>query len=142
MCGGVNTAQKHIKAHHKEYKIDISKLNENCLHINVIEAAIKKEGPSAGIALTSAILSLLLKKAISSDVAMTGEITLTGNILPIGGLKEKVTGAYSSGVRKIILPKDNEKDIEDIPKEVKDDIEFIIVSNYKEVYEYLFKSKK
>ena len=132
----------HIKAHHKEYKIDISKLNENCLHINVIEAAIKKEGPSAGIALTSAILSLLLKKAISSDVAMTGEITLTGNILPIGGLKEKVTGAYSSGVRKIILPKDNEKDIEDIPKEVKDDIEFIIVSNYKEVYEYLFKSKK
>ena len=77
-----------------------------------------------------------------SDIALTGEITLTGKVLPIGGLKEKVTGAYHAGVKTIIIPKDNEKDIDDIPKEVSKEVNFVIVQNYKEIYNYIFKNKK
>ena len=132
----------HIKSHAKKYKIDLSKLENNCLHINAIETAVKKEGPSAGTALTTAIISLLTKKKVDSSITMTGEITLTGKILPIGGLKEKATGAYQSGVKTIFIPIDNEKDIEDIPKEVANSVEFKLVTNYSEIYDYVFKNKK
>ena len=132
----------HIKSHAKDYKIDLSKLDDICIHINAIEGGIPKDGPSAGTALTTAIISNLINKLVPSTYAMTGEMTLTGKVLPIGGLKEKVIGAYRAGVRTIFIPKKNEYDIEDIPKEIVKDIELILVSNYSEIYEKIFKEKK
>lgn len=142
MKESVNIAIGHIKSHAKDYKIDISKLEGNCIHINATEAAVPKDGPSAGITLVTTIISLLLNKPVSSSVAMTGEITLTGKVLPIGGLKEKTIGAYRSGIKTIFIPKKNEADLSDIPKEIKDNMEFILVDNYNEIYKKLFKTRK
>ena len=110
---------------------------DNDIHIHVPEGAVKKDGPSAGIALTLALISCLTNKKISSDIALTGEITLRGKVLPIGGLKEKCIGAVRSGIKKVILPFENINDLDDIPNEVKDKIEFITVNNFKEVLENL-----
>ncbi len=129
----------HIKSHAKDYKIDIKKIENNCIHINATEAAVPKDGPSAGIALTTAIISLLTNKSIDPNIAMTGEITLTGKVLPIGGLKEKSIGAYRAGVKTIFIPKKNEADLKDIPKEIIKNIKFILVDNYSEIYKEIFK---
>ncbi|MEG2322464.1 MAG: endopeptidase La [Bacilli bacterium] len=125
-----NIALSYIKANYQTLKIDYSKFN-NDIHINVPNIAVKKEGPSAGIALTLAIISALTNKKISSSIALTGEITLRGNILPIGGLKEKSIGALRDGINKIIIPFDNNTD--DIPKEIKDKITFIPVKTFDDV---------
>jgi len=103
------------------------------LHIHVPAGATPKDGPSAGIALATAIASLLTGTKVDPDVAMTGEITLTGQVLPIGGLKEKVLGAKRAGIKKVILPKRNEIDLEDIPKEVRDTMTFVPVEELSEV---------
>ena len=132
----------HIKSHAKDYKIDLSKLENICIHINAIEGGIPKDGPSAGTALTTAILSSLKDVIIPNTYAMTGEISLTGKVLPIGGLKEKSIGAFRAGVKTIIIPKRNEKDLEDIPKEIKNNVKFILVDNYSEIYNELFNKKK
>lgn len=132
----------HIKSHAKDYKIDISKLENNCIHINAIEAAVPKEGPSAGTALTTALISLLTNKKVESDIAMTGEMTLTGKILPIGGLKEKSIGAYRAGIKTIFIPKKNEHDLDEIPKEVSKNMNIILVNNYGEIYKEIFDKKK
>lgn len=105
------------------------------LHIHVPEGAIPKDGPSAGIAMGTVIASIFLKRKIRKEVAMTGEITIRGNILPIGGVKEKVLAAYKEGIKTIILPKANEKNIEEIPEEVREKIEIILVENFDEVLE-------
>jgi ATP-dependent Lon protease len=99
---------------------------------------VPKDGPSAGIAITSAILSELSGRKIKRDVAMTGEITLTGKVLPIGGLKEKTMAAYKAGVKTVILPKANEKDISKLGKFIKDKLEFRYVSTYDEVVSSAF----
>ena len=132
----------HIKSHSKEYKIDLNSLENICIHINAIEGGIPKDGPSAGTALTTAIISYLTNKKVPSDVAMTGEMTLTGKVLPIGGLKEKIIGAYTAGIEKIFIPKKNEKDIDDIPNEVKSKVEIILVEHYKEIFDYIFNKKR
>src|SRR5581483_9467199 len=106
------------------------------LHIHVPAGATPKDGPSAGVALATAITSLLSGVKVDPDVAMTGEITLTGQVLPIGGLKEKVLGAKRAGIRKIILPKRNEIDLDDIPKEVRDTMTFIPVEELSEVLQH------
>ncbi len=142
MKESVSIALGHIKSHSKEYKIDISKLDSLCIHINAIEGAVPKEGPSAGTALTTAIISALTNKSVSGTYAMTGEMTLTGNILPIGGVKEKVIGAYRAGIKIVIIPKRNEHDIDEIPNEVRSNIKIILASKYQEIYEELFSSKK
>ncbi len=121
------------------FDIDIKKLEENDIHINAINTAIPKDGPSAGITLVTSILSFLLDKKVDSKIAMTGEITLNGKILPIGGLKEKTIAAFNSGVKTIFVPKENEVDENDIPKNVKDEIKIIYVENYSEIFDYLFK---
>lgn len=132
-------AFNYIKANHKLFKIDYDKLINNDIHIHVPEGAIKKDGPSAGITITTALISSLTDKKIDNKLAMTGEISLRGEVLPIGGLKEKSIGALRSGINTIIIPEANKKDLDDIPKEVKEKIEYILVSNYTEVYEYIEK---
>ncbi len=134
MKESANIALSYLKANHKYYKINYE-MFDNDIHIHVPEGAIKKDGPSAGIALTLAILSALTNIKIPSFLAMTGEITLRGHVLEIGGLKEKSIGALRSGIKKIIIPFDN--DISDLPKEVKDNIKFIKVKNFKEIYKVI-----
>ena len=139
MKESANISIGYVKSILKELKIKEDFFETHDIHINATEAAVKKEGPSAGIALTTAIISSLKNKTISNDIAMTGEITLMGNVLEIGGLKEKTIGAYNSNVKKIFIPKANEKDLEELPKEVKDNIKIILIDNYKEIYKELFK---
>jgi ATP-dependent Lon protease len=102
------------------------------IHIHVPAGAIPKDGPSAGVTMASSVVSTLSGRPVRHDIAMTGEITLRGRVLPIGGVKEKVLGAVRAGISRIILPKDNEPDLEDLPKEVRDRIEaYLVQSNEK-----------
>ena len=129
----------YVKAHHKEFNIDIKKLEENDIHINAINGAIPKEGPSAGVTLVTSIISSFLDKKVDKSIGMTGEITLNGNILAIGGLKEKTIAALNSGIKTIFIPIANKQDENDIPKEVKNNVNIIYVKNYSEIFNYLFK---
>lgn len=135
-------AFSYIKANSKKFKITHKLLEENDIHIHLPEGAIKKDGPSAGIALTTAIISLFTGTMIDSNISMTGEITLRGNVLAIGGLKEKVIGAHRAGIRKIFIPKENEKDLDEIPEDIKKEIKFYFISDYQEIYKKLFKEVK
>ncbi len=135
-------ALSYIKANMKKFKIPSIILENNDIHIHVPEGATPKDGPSAGIALTTSLISLLTNIEVDSDISMTGEITLRGKVLPIGGLREKVIGAHRAGIKKVFLPLENEKDLEDIPKEIKKEMKFIFVTDYKEIYKELFKGVK
>jgi len=113
------------------HKIDI--------HIHVPEGATPKDGPSAGVTMTTALISALKNQPVPRDIGMTGEITLRGNVLEIGGLKEKSIAAHRAGLKTIFIPTDNKKSLVDIPKEVKKDIKYIPVSHYSEIYKRIFK---
>jgi len=141
MKESASIALSYIKSNFGIFNIDINELDNTDIHIHVPEGAVPKDGPSAGITLTTALISALSKRSVDNTVAMTGEITLRGKVLPIGGLKEKVIGAHRSGVKTIILPIENERDIKDIPKNIVDDIKFIFVRNYIGVYKYIFKGE-
>ena len=132
-------ALSYIKTHAIEFKINADIFKNNDIHIHVPEGAIPKDGPSAGITLTTALISALTKKSIKYNISMTGEITLRGDILPIGGLKEKSIGAYRNGIKKVIIPELNMKDLDEIPKEIKEKLEFIPVREYKDVINIVYK---
>lgn len=127
----------YVKANYQLFNIDYKMFTDYDVHIHALEGAVPKDGPSAGIALCSAIISALSNQKVLSSIAMTGEISLHGDILPIGGLKEKALGAYRNGITKILYPFENKKDLDDIPLEVKDKITFIPVKNYLEVYHHI-----
>ena len=130
-------ALSYIKANYKEFGIDYNLIVKNDIHIHVPDGAVPKDGPSAGIALTTSLISAFKNVRVNSKLALTGEITLRGNVLPIGGLKEKSIGAHRNGIRKIIIPKSNYNDLDEIPKEIKKDIDYIMVNNYKDIFKYL-----
>lgn len=133
MKESAHIALSYIKSNYQDFHIDYDKLVKNDIHIHVPEGAIPKDGPSAGITLATALISAFTDKKIPATLAMTGEITLRGNVLPIGGLKEKSIGAHRNGIKKIIIPYDNLSDLDEIPKEIKSSIEYIPVKHYKEV---------
>lgn len=135
-------AYSYVKANYKVFGIDESLTTNQDVHIHVPEGAVPKDGPSAGVAITTALISALKKIKVPSNIAFTGEMTLRGKILPIGGLKEKSIGACKNHVDMILLPKENMKDLDEIPKEVKEKITYYPVSNYKEVYEGIFNKGK
>lgn len=126
-------ALDYIKSNAKKYGIEPKFFDTNDIHIHVPEGAVPKDGPSAGITLTTALVSAILQRAVDSDIAMTGEVTLRGNVLPIGGLKEKSLAAHRSGIKRIIFPKNNIKDLDDVPQVVKEAIEFIPVETMDQV---------
>ena len=128
----------YIRSKAKDFNIDFN-FDESTIQIHVPEGAVPKDGPSAGITFTTAIISALTKKPVSHKIAMTGEITLRGKVLPIGGLKEKSLAALKLGIKTIFIPKDNEKNLEEVVDEVKKVIKFIPVSSYNEIYDHLFK---
>ncbi|HHT38505.1 MAG TPA: endopeptidase La [Mollicutes bacterium] len=142
MKESASIALSYIKSHYDEFGIDYKMLEENDIHIHLPEGATPKDGPSAGITLTTALISAFTKKPVNHSVGMTGEITLRGQILPIGGLKEKAIGAHRSGLKTVILPKENERDLDEIPPEIKDELNFIFVNEYKDVYNILKSTKK
>ena len=127
-------ALSYIKANSEVYKINIKDLDSRDIHIHVPEGAVPKEGPSAGITITTALLSLFTNTKIPSNISMTGEITLRGKVLPIGGVKEKLIGAHRANIKKVYLPKQNEKDIEEVPKEVIKDLDIMYIDNYVDIF--------
>ena len=135
-------ALSYIKANMQKFGLNEKVFSENDIHIHVPEGAVNKDGPSAGITITTALVSLLTNNSVDKNIAMTGEITLRGRVLAIGGLKEKIIGAHRAGIKKIIIPTENEKDLDEIPDDVKNNIKFVFVKNYQDVYNELFKEKK
>ena len=134
-------AISYIKSNYKKFNLDYEKIIESDIHIHFEEGAIKKEGPSAGITIVSAIISAFKNINVASTISMSGEITLRGRILPIGGLKEKLISAFSNGIKTVYIPYDNENDLDDVPKIVKEKLEIILVTDYEDIYNNIFKIK-
>lgn len=135
MKESAQAALSYARVHTKELKIDNRIFGTNDFHVHIPEGAIPKDGPSAGITIAAALISLCTNRAVRWDTAMSGEITLQGNVLPVGGVKEKVLAAQRAGVKRMILPSPNRKDLIDIPKVVKKEMEFIFVEDIRQVLE-------
>ena len=139
MKESLSVVLSYLKAHAEEYEINMNVFTKKDAHIHVLEGAIPKNGPSAGVAITTSLISLFTNKIVPKDIAMTGEMTLRGEILPVGGIKEKVIASYNDGIKTVFLPKTNEIDLKIIPKEIKDSMNIILVKEYNDIYKYVFK---
>lgn len=139
MQESAHAAFSYAKARASELQIDEDVLDNFDIHIHLPEGAIPKDGPSAGITMATALVSVLSQRPVRKDVAMTGEITLRGNVLPVGGVKEKLLAARRAKIKTVILPSPNERDLEDLPQEVRDDLTFIFVDNVRQVFDEALK---
>ena len=142
MKESIETAYSVVRSHSKDLGIDPEIFEKTDLHIHVPEGATPKDGPSAGIAMYTTMVSVFTKRPVRKDVAMTGEITLQGRVLPIGGLKEKLLAALRGGIKTVIIPKDNEKDLAEIPDNVKKEMKIVPVSEVSEVLKIALKPKE
>ena len=133
MKESARAALSYAKKNAQRFGIALEKFDNSDIHIHVPAGAVPKEGPSAGIAITSALVSALTEVPVRNDVSMTGEITLTGRVLPIGGVKEKVLGARRAGIREVILPKQNQPDLSDIPAYLRQNLKFHFAETLDEV---------
>ena len=129
MQESVKAAKSYVRSKSLDYGIIPPVFEKNDFHIHVPEGATPKDGPSAGIGMVTSIVSSITGIPVRKDIAMTGEVTLTGQILQIGGLKEKLLAAHRAGIKEVLIPKENEKDLEEIPKKVQEDIKITLVSS-------------
>lgn len=130
------TGMSYVRSISKEYKISADIFRKNDFHIHIPEGAVPKDGPSAGITMATALISAITGIPVHAEVAMTGEITLRGRVLPIGGLKEKILAAKMAGMKKVLVPEENQKDIEEISREIKGGLEIVFVSGMEQVLEH------
>jgi ATP-dependent Lon protease len=137
MKESVQTALAYIKSHAASYGIAPEKLKKD-IHLHFPAGAVKKDGPSAGAAIFTSLVSLLSGKPVSASLAMTGEISLRGDVLHVGGIKEKCLAAHRFGIKTVLLPFQNKRDLEDIPAEVKKDVKIVFVKTMQEVAEIVF----
>ncbi len=142
MKESAQAALSYVRSKASDLKIDDKVFREEDIHIHVPQGAIAKDGPSAGVAICMALVSLLTGRPVRPEVAMTGEITLRGAVLPIGGIKEKVLAAHRAGIKEVILPKRNKKDLEEVPDHVKEVLKFHLVSKVDEAVSVVFKGKR
>jgi ATP-dependent Lon protease len=142
MQESAQAAFSYAKARSADLGIDETVLDNFDIHIHLPEGAIPKDGPSAGITMATALVSVLSQRPVRKDVAMTGEITLRGNVLPVGGVKEKLLAARRAKIKTVILPAPNERDLDDLPQEVRDDLTFIFVDNVRQVFEAALRPPK
>ena len=133
MQESVKAAKSYVRSKCLDFGIIPPTFEKKDFHIHVPEGATPKDGPSAGIAMVTSIVSSITKIPVNKDVAMTGEVTVTGQVLPIGGLKEKLLAAHRAGIKEVLIPKENKKDLIDIPNKVKDDIKITTVETADEV---------
>jgi ATP-dependent Lon protease len=130
-----------VRSHTEDVELDEHWFSRHDVHVHVPAGAVPKDGPSAGIAMATAIASLVRDTPIADDVAMTGEITLTGQVLPIGGVRDKVLAAQRAGLERVILPRENEHDLEELPPETRAELHFVLVDSIDEVFAAAFSSK-
>ncbi|MBZ0217319.1 MAG: hypothetical protein K8F25_12250, partial [Fimbriimonadaceae bacterium] len=136
MKESISAANAYVRSRSADFGIKPDMFEKNDIHVHVPEGATPKDGPSAGVAMVTAIASIMTSNPIRRDVAMTGEITLRGRVLPIGGLKEKLLAALRGGIKKVLIPEENAKDLIEIPEEVRNALEIIPVSGMDEVLEH------
>jgi ATP-dependent Lon protease len=143
MRESAQAALSYVRAHVRDHDPDISEgwFADHDVHVHVPAGAIPKDGPSAGITMATALLSLVTDRPVRSDVAMTGEVTLTGQVLPIGGLKEKALAAQRAGIAKVIAPKRNEADLEDFPENLRNGLEFVWVDDVSDVFDAALRAR-
>jgi len=133
MQESAKAALSYVRSHAMDLDLDPNFYDTSDIHMHIPAGATPKDGPSAGVTMVTALTSLISGKIVKPNLGMTGEITLRGQVLPIGGVKEKVLAGHRSGLRTIILPKRNEQDLDDVPQEVKDQMKFIFAENVEDV---------
>jgi ATP-dependent Lon protease len=138
MRESAQAALSYLRSPAKGLGIDTAQFTKTDLHIHVPAGAVPKDGPSAGVAIAAALMSLFRRKAIHQNLAMTGEVTLTGRVLPVGGIREKILAARRAGIKTVLIPRHNEKDLVELPADVKEDTTFQLVDTLDEVVPLLF----
>jgi ATP-dependent Lon protease len=142
MQESAQAAHSWVRSHAATLGLEPEWFADHDVHLHVPAGAVPKDGPSAGITMATAIASLVKNQTVSSDVGMTGEITLTGQVLPIGGVREKALAAQRAGLKRVILPRENEPDLEDLPDEARKELDFVLVDSIEEVLDVALDGKK